>query len=293
MKLLFLNVFTLFTLFSYAQKGSTKLVSEYEDTLKIIAKKIMNEETEEARENANKAFLEIFTEVLQYEKSFKYPFDSLKTVSNIFAPDNSFRIFTWQLKKKNNSYHYYGIIHYHNKNKKKYELIQLEDNSNNIRNVEKTKLDAKNWYGCIYYDIIHIKKKGRIFYTLLGLDMHNPYSTKKVIDIMQFSGKNKVEFGLPIFKNNQEQEIVREIMEYDAKTSISLRYEEKEKRIIFNNLVPARKDLEGLEEYYIPDGTFNAYVYKKDKWWLKEDVDIRNKANIIKSRKLKQGLIPK
>ena len=38
MKLLFLNVFTLFALFSYAQKGSTKLVSEYEDTLKIIAK---------------------------------------------------------------------------------------------------------------------------------------------------------------------------------------------------------------------------------------------------------------
>ena len=180
-----------------------------------------------------------------------------------------------------------------NKEKKKYEIIRLEDNSNNIRDIKKVKLDANNWYGCIYYDIIYIKKKGRIFYTLLGLDMNNSYSTKKIIDIMQFSGKSKVEFGLPIFKNNKNEKILREIFEYDAKTSISLRYDKKKKQIIFSNLVPARKDLEGLEEYYIPDGTFNTYIYVNNKWLLKEDVDIRDKANTIRSRKLKQGLIPR
>ena len=127
-KILFINIFILFFISSSAQKGNNKLIAEYEDTLKVMAHLIMNGETEEKKILANNAFIQSLTEVLQYEKAFKFPFDSLPTIARLASPDNTFRIFNWLLKKDNGSYDYYGIVHYHNKSRKRYEVIPLIDN---------------------------------------------------------------------------------------------------------------------------------------------------------------------
>ena len=293
MRKISLLLFILISLNSSAQKGNNNLFAQYEDTLKIMAHTIMNAETETEKRLANTAFITNLTEVLQYEKSFKFPFDSLPTIARILSPDNTFRIFNWLLKKDNGAYEYYAIVHYHNKKRKRYEIIPLVDNSANIRNAEQEDLDAKNWYGGIYYQIAYIKKMGRKYYTLLAWDGNDGYSTKKIIDVLYFSGKNKIKFGLPIFKKNKKESQKRVIIEYDAKTSVSVRYQEKEKRIVFNHLVPPKKDLEGLEEYYIPEGTFNSYQYNKGKWLLEEDIDIRNQQKVKRIKKPKRGLVPR
>ena len=293
MKKICFLVFTLHSLSSFAQKGNNNLFAEYEDTLKVMAHTIMNAETEAEKRLANTAFITNLNEVLQYEKSFKFPFDSLPTIARILSPDNTFRIFNWLLKKDNGAYEYYAIVHYHNIKRKRYEIIPLVDNSANIRNAEQEDLDAKNWYGGIYYQIAYIKKIGRKYYTLLAWDGNDGYSTKKIIDVLYFSGKNKIKFGLPIFKKNKKESQKRVIIEYDTKTSVSVRYQEKEKRIVFNHLVPPKKDLEGLEEYYIPEGTFNSYQYNKGKWLLEEDVDIRNQQKVKRIKKPKRGLVPR
>ena len=293
MKKICFLLFTLHSLSSFAQKGNNNLFAEYEDTLKVIAHAIMNAETEAEKRLANTAFITNLTEVLQYEKSFKFPFDSLPTIARILSPDNTFRIFNWLLKKDNGAYEYYAIVHYHNIKRKRYEIIPLVDNSANIRNVEQEDLDAKNWYGGIYYQIAYIKKIGRKYYTLLAWDGNDGYSTKKIIDVLYFSGKNKIKFGLPIFKKNKKESQKRVVIEYDAKTSVSVRYQQKEQRIVFNHLVPPKKDLEGLEEYYIPEGTFNSYQYNKGKWLLKEDIDIRNQEKVKRIKKPKRGLVPR
>jgi len=293
MRKICLFLFTLISLTSFAQKGNNTLIAEYEDTLKVMAHTIMNAETEAEKRLANTAFISNLTEVLQYEKSFKFPFDSLVTIARLSPPDASFRIFNWLLKKDNGAYEYFGIVHYHNKKRKRYEIITLMDNSANIRNPEHADLDATNWYGGLYYQIAYIKKAGRKFYTLLSWDGNDGYSTKKIIDAMYFSGKNKIKFGLPIFKQNKKESQKRVILEYDSKTSISVKYHSKEEKIVFNHLVPPNKDLEGLEEYYIPEGTFNAYQYKRGKWWLQQDIDIRNQQKIKRIKKPKRGLVPR
>jgi hypothetical protein len=292
-KTILINILALFCISSFAQKGNNKLIAEYEDTLKVMAHHIMNAETEAEKRIANTAFITNLTEVLQYEKSFKFPFDSLVTVARISSTDNTFRIFNWLLKKDNGNYEYFGIVHFHNKRRKRYEIITLVDNSANIRNAEQEDLDAKNWYGGLYYQIAYIKKAGRKYYTLLAWDGNDGYSTKKIMDVMYFSGKNKIKFGLPIFKQNKKESKKRVILEYDSKTSISVKYHSKEQRIVFNHLVPPRKDLTGLKEYYIPEGTFNAYQYKKGKWWLEQDVDIRNQQKTKRVKKPKRGLVPR
>ncbi len=293
MQYLYILFFTLLSLNVFSQKGNYKLITEYEDTLKVIAHIIMNAESEEEKRLANDAFIKNLTEVLQHKKAFKFPFDSLVTIARVTPADDSFRIFNWLLKKDNGTYEYFAIIHHHNKKRKRYELIQLTDNSANIRNAEQADLDATNWYGGLIYDIIYIKKSGRKYYTILSYDLNDKYSQKKIIDVMYFSGKNKIKFGLPIFKTSKKKSQKRVILEYESKTSISVKYHEKRKQIIFNNLIPIRKDLHGLYEYYIPDGTFNAYNYKSGKWWLQQDVDIRNTQKAPKIRKPKRGLIPR
>jgi hypothetical protein len=291
MKYIVVILFVIISFNSYSQKGNNKLIAEYEDTLKVIAHKIMNAESEEQRRLANNAFITNLNQALQYEKSFTFPFDSLVTISRIKSPDNIFRIFNWLLRKDNGTYEYYGIVHYHNKRRKRYDLIALTDNSANIRNPEHADLDAANWYGGLIYDIAYIKKTGVKYYTTLSYDLNDSYSRKKILDVMYFSGKNKIKFGLPIFKKSKTVSQKRVILEYDSKTSISVKYHKEKKQIIFDNLVPTRKDLEGLYEYYIPEGTFNAYNYKNGKWWLEEDVDIRNTQKIPKIKAPKRGLI--
>ncbi len=292
MQKFYILIFTLISINSFSQKGNYKLFAEYEDTLKVMAHIIMNGEDEEKKRLANQAFINSLTEVLQYEKSYNYPFDSLITISRINSPDKTFRIFNWLLKKNNNAYEYYAIVHYHNKKRKRYELIKLTDNSSNIRNPEQANLDAKNWYGGLIYDIAFIKKNGTKNYILLSYDLNDNYSRKKIIDVMYFSGKNKIKFGLPIFKKSKEQSQYRVILEYNSRTMISVKYNAKDQRIIFDHLVPTRKDLEGLYEYYIPDGTFNSYNYKNGRWWFDEDVDVRNTQKISKYKNPSRGLIP-
>jgi hypothetical protein len=179
------------------------------------------------------------------------------------------------------------------KKQKKYELISLTDNSTNIRNPEHADLDAKNWYGALIYDIIYIKKTGRRYYTILSYDLNNKYSRKKIIDVMYFSGNNKIKFGLPIFKKSKNESQKRVVLQYNSRTLISVKYHKKEKQIVFDHLVPSSTDLKGLYQYYIPEGTFNAYTYKNGKWWLEEDIDIRNRQRAPRIKNPAKGLIPK
>ncbi|HIE73720.1 MAG TPA: hypothetical protein EYQ06_05565 [Flavobacteriales bacterium] len=291
-KIFFLTLFSILTISVFSQKVSKQLIAEYEDTLKVMAHTIMNGENQTVKTEANNAFIFTLQEVLQFERSFNYPFDSLKTISIKTSSDSKVRIYTWLLKKDNGSYQYFGFVHYKNKSKKRYEIITLNDNSENIRRPENEQLDNNNWYGALYYDIIYIKKKGRKYYTLLGWDGNNDISTKKIIDVMYFSGREKIKFGASIFKKGKTT-TKRFIIEYNATSTISVRYEEKEKRIVFDHLIPMRKDLEGLHEYYIPDGTYNALKYTNGKWELKNDVAANNPSSKNPAReKPKMGITP-
>ncbi len=291
-KIFFLTLFSILTISVFSQKVSKQLIAEYEDTLKVMAHTIMNGENQTVKTEANNAFIFTLQEVLQFERSFNYPFDSLKTISIKTSSDGKVRIYTWLLKKDNGSYQYFGFVHYKNKSKKRYEIITLNDNSENIRRPENEQFDNNNWYGALYYDIIYIKKKGRKYYTLLGWDGNNDISTKKIIDVMYFSGREKIKFGASIFKKGKTT-TKRFIIEYNATSTISVRYEEKEKRIVFDHLIPMRKDLEGLHEYYIPDGTYNALKYTNGKWELKNDVAANNPSSKNPAReKPKMGITP-
>jgi hypothetical protein len=67
------------------------------------------------------------------------------------------------------------------------------------------------------------------------------------------------------------------MFEYATEVSMSLKYNEERKQIIYSHLAPNSIDptLEGQFQYYGPDGSFDALTLKKGKWYQETDIDIR------------------
>jgi len=280
-------LFSVVSSFIYSQDISEKVITEYEDTLKIIAHKVMNGETQEERKIANTAFISEFTEVIQYPNSYNYPFDSLVTISKLSPSDNSFRLFNWILKNDDGTYEYFAYIILKNEQDELNTIIKLVDNKTNDLS-ENSVLNQDMWYGALYYNLISPKKKNNDYYTLLAWDGGKPNSIVKIIDVLQIKN-DSVFFGKDIFINEKEKKN-RVIIQYNANTSASVRYDEKQNRIVLDNLIPLKENQEGFDQFYVPDGSYDSYNYKNGKWIFKEDVDVRSKTNLPKITKNKKGL---
>ena len=258
----------------YSQNISNKALLEYEDTISQIAFQVMNAKTEDERYRASNGMMQELKEVLKYPASYTYPFTKLETLSILSPEDKSFRLFNWILKKENGEYLYFAIIIKPPKKNNKFNtLVILNDRSNSIKNPEKTILNQNNWYGALYYEIIPMKGKNNKNYTLLGWDGNNNSTTKKIIEIINIS-ENEIKFGKEIFHKNKEQ-LARVILEYDNNTSISLKYDIKKKRIIFNHLVSINNKKQDINIFSIPDGTYDCYNLKNNIWKFESDIDIR------------------
>ena len=274
----------------FSQNISQNVIIEYEDTLCVIADIIMNGETKKIRTEANIGFISELKEVLKYPKSYHHPFNKLISISKLQANDNSFRIFSWILKKEDGTYHYFNWVVLEAENKdKENTIIELKDNGNLI-NIENEILNKDNWYGALIYKIISPKKKNNKYYTILSWDGSNPLFTTKTIDVITIKNK-EVFLGKEIFING-ESSSKRVIYQYNTNSSASVNYDLEKKRIIIDHLVPLKENQEGFNQFYVSDGSYDCYQYKNGKWFFKEDIDARTKSTLpsIKKEKGSKGL---
>lgn len=258
-------------------QSTNDILTAYEDTLKKLAPKILNSKEDREKYHANEIFTETLEKALNIENSFEYPFDSLITIARLPAPDKSFRIFNWNLPRNDGTFEYFGFVQAYHKKSKTYKLYRLTDRLPQITSPEDQILAHDEWYGAHYYKIILKKQKGKKYYTLLGWDGNDRLTTRKIIDILYFPRGSRPKFGTPIFNMGKSVK-KRVIFEYSAQVTMSLRYDEDKKLIIFDHLSPSNPSLEGQYQYYGPDGSYDALKFKKGKWILLEDFDARNKG---------------
>jgi hypothetical protein len=181
---------------SFAQdigRAELKLMVQKEDSLKEYAVKIIQGIDAEKRFNADSVFTRILVRALKTKNSFHYPFDSLQTVSVLYAPDSAFRIFTWQLVINENVIRQHGAIQMktYDGSLKLYPLIDKSDVTGNIAD---TIGNNYGWIGAIYYKIIVKKSGNQKYYTLLGFDENNIRSSRKIIEVMSFMNDEPI-FG--------------------------------------------------------------------------------------------------
>jgi hypothetical protein len=264
---------------SISQEGTydNNLV-DAEDSLKYYLDSVRTTKVEKNKYYWNNKFRTKLERTLVLKGAFEYPFDKLKTVGKLVSPDKFFRIFNWNVENIDLTQNYFGYILV--PTNKKDKVIELADRSAAIDKPESQSLDNKRWYGCLYYKIIVMESKGRNEYTMLGFDMNNRATKKRIIEVMSLNG-NKANFGSGIFDFDDKTLRKRVVFEYSAEVQMALRYEENNTRIVFDHLSPDNKDAEGIYEYYFPDGSYDALVLEDGRWKFLSDVDVRGEKTEI------------
>src|SRR5271165_3892671 len=215
------------------ESSGIKQLKIYEDSLKDLGKKFINDENDLERKNANYAFIKTLVSALKIPNSFLYPFDSVKSVNITTSPDKKFRIFSWPIVNEDGSYRFYGTIQINTGGN--LLMFPLTDYSPIIKNPEDTITDNRSWYGAEYYKIVPVYAP-KPYYVLLGWKGNTVKSTKKVIEVLSFKDDKPV-LGLPVFDQNGKIHD-RVVFEYTRQASMLLRYVPEQKLIVFDHLAP-------------------------------------------------------
>lgn len=250
---------------TYARK---KEFRKQEDSLKVFAYEIINGESAAGRFRSDSQFIRSLVRTLKLPFSFYYPFDSLQTISHLYAPDSSFRIFTWQYKKDDYLFLQEGAIQIKQADGS-LKLFPLFDVSMFTGKPLDSVRSRRNWIGAIYYKIIEKSWKGQNYYTLLGFDDYSQTSNKKWMEVLTFNPQGEPEFGGPYFSFTDDS--VRRPMqyrfniEYKKEAATRFNYDPEMDMVVYDHLV-AEGDEPEKKDTYIPDGDFEAFQWKDGHW---------------------------
>ena len=248
----------------------------FQDSLKQISYKMVNDSIEPERYNASFKLIKTLVSALKIPYSFNFPFDSLKSISIQSSSDKRFRIFGWHVMNNDGSYRYYGTIQM-NKPDGKLELFPLIDYTSVFKNPSDSATTHDQWFGAQYYKIISVLNNVPIpYYVLLGWKGNTIKSTKKIIEILYFKD-DKAHFGMPVFDGDPDNlKKKRIIFEYDRRASMFLNYEPTTNTIVFDHLAPPDPQLKGKFELYGPDFSYDGFKLVNGRWKFITDLELKN-----------------
>lgn len=255
---------------AFAQRISNsdlKMLEQKEDTLKLYADKIITGQSVSIRFTNDSLFTRAFVKALKTPYSFYFPFDSLQTISKLYAPDSSFRIFTWQMVVSDNLTRQHGAIQMKTADGS-LKIFPLIDKSDVTANITDTAANNKGWIGAVYYRIIEKKSSNQNYYTLLGYDENNLKSNRKIIEVLSFANDEPM-FGGRFFSYEEDSAFKsstsRYVMEYKKTAGARLTFDEDLDMIILEHL--ESETGEPLKKWtYIPDGDYEGFKWKNGKW---------------------------
>jgi hypothetical protein len=251
-------------------KADRKLFLVKEDSLKIFADSMINAEAAGKRFLADSQFVRTFVRTLKTNNSFSFYFDSLPTVSKLYPPDSSFRIFTWQLKKDDYMYYQKGAIQMKTADGS-LKLFPLFDASMFTAKPLDSVRTRKNWIGAIYYRIIEKTFNGKNYYTLLGFDDYSVSSNRKWMEVMSFDDQTgEPVFGGPMISFKDDTSKVKPVLnrfdiEYKKEARTQFNYNPELDMIIYDHLISETEE-PGKKDTYIPDGDFEGFKWENGQW---------------------------
>lgn len=268
--LFFLFTFLLLGSLTQAQKITAtdlKLLRHKEDTLKALSKDLLTDSLTAGRMRSDSMFIKVLVRSLQVKNSFYYPFDSVKGISKLYAPDSTFKIFTWQINFDESYSRQRGAIQYRTPDGS-LRLIPLRDFSEFTTDPLDSMRTKDNWIGAVYYGITETKYNGKDYYTLFGYDENSVRSNKKWIDVLSFDNRNMPVFGGQF---SFEEDSVRKptqnrySIEYKKEAATTMNFDPELNLILVDHLI-SESDEPDLLYTYIPDGDYEGFKWKQGKW---------------------------
>jgi hypothetical protein len=254
----------------HAQKISvsdSKVLKQKEDSLKRLAKNLIVDSLTGARMRNDSLFIRTLVRSLQVKNSFYYPFDSVLGVSKLYAPDSTFRIFSWSLSYDDFYSRQRAAIQYRTPDGS-LKLVPLTDYSEFTTAPTDSIRSKENWIGAVYYNIIKTEYNGKKYYTLFGFDDNSLRSSKKWIDVLTFDNRNLPVFGGNFsFENDTAKRSPQKrfYIEYKKEASTLVNYAPEMNMILVDHLISESQE-DDKPYTLIPDGDYEGFEWKNGKW---------------------------
>jgi len=245
-----------------------KKLAAKEDSLKNYSFGLNTDSVTANRMIYDSLFTRTLVRALQVKNSFYYSFDSVLGISKLYAPDTSFRIFTWTLDYDDNYSRQKGAIQYRTADGS-LKLYALRDNSEFTGDADDSIRNKNTWIGAVYYNIIKTQFKGKNYYTLFGFDNNNAMSSMKWIDVLTFDAKNEPVFGGPFFSYAKDSipkpTRYRFSIEFKKDTRVLVNYIDDLDMILVDHLI-SETDEPDHKWTYVPDGDNEGFKWENGKW---------------------------
>jgi len=248
--------------------------------LSQLGDSLLKSTSDDVRVNSHNFFSNLFDSILRSPEGAALSFYQVPALSILKSDDNKVRVFNWMLisQQQNNS-SFFGYVEVSDLKKKSRKIHHLNESkySNNTE-VELMRLDTANWLGCVYYKLIHKNYHNADYYILLGWAPQSTLTTRKIIEPLVISSA-KISFGSPILKTGGKPKM-RMIFEYNSQSAMTLRYDDSNDRILFDNLSPSDPNPEAKSNYslYGPDFSYNELKFDKGAWKMTKNVDVKNQG---------------
>jgi len=245
-----------------------KKLAAKEDTLQEYSRYLVTDTLTEDRMYSDSIFTRALVRALQIRNSFYYPFDSVLGISKLYAPDTSFRIFTWNIQYDEYYSRQKGAIQMRTADGS-LKLFPLRDVSEFTDKPDDSLRNRLNWIGAVYYNMVKTTYNGKNYYTLFGLDPNSAMSTKKWVDVLSFNERKEPVFGGQLFTYNMDvpkrSPQQRLMLEYKKGARVLMNYIDDLKMILVDHLISETDEPDHLWTY-VPDGDNEAYKWENGKW---------------------------
>lgn len=266
-------------------KDKSKLspIQIIEDSLVYYSDSMYYSSFPENKVEACYQFIRLIKGALNTPNSFSYPFDKLKErIAILQAPDNSFRIYNWEIIKSDVEKRYYAAMQL--SNGKFIPLIDVSDQI--IRGLEDSVLMNNRWAGALYYNIVQKQVGNDQIYFLFGWNGASMNSEKKIVEPFGFNSQGQAVFGAPLFEIMDRGKRLapnRFILEYQKGAKLSMNFDKETEQIIFDHCESQIGD-PNKKFTYVPDGTYDGLRWDGRRWIMSE--------NIVQISILEQGNAP-
>lgn len=247
--------------------GDLKTLTQKEDSLKRLAKNLIVDSLTAGRMRNDSLFVRTLVRALQVKNSFYYPFDSVQGISKLYAPDSTFRIFSWSLSYDDFYSRQRAAIQFKTPDGS-LKLVPLRDFSEFTANPTDSIRNKDTWIGAVYYNIIKTQYSGKNYYTLFGFDDNNVRSNKKWIDVLSFDNRNMPVFGgtFSFEKDSVKRPVIkRYYIEYKKEASALVNYDPDLKMILVDHLISESEEPD--KPYtFVPDGDYEGFQWQNGRW---------------------------
>ena len=257
----------------YSQSAELIFIQQKEIELQKLFDSLSITKIDSIKLNINETIKENLSDIFRNQESYEYPFSKIKYLGKTLSDDGFLRVYNWNIPMSDFTNKCFGFVQF--KDKKLFRTEFLDDKFTEIENPERANLSPENWYGALYYQAIASDYKRTRYYVLLGWRGKNEFISQKVVDALEIDKNGEMKFNSPVFRAGNDKK-KRLIFEFSSRVSMSLRYDEIYKMIVYDHLSPAKPMYTGQKQYYGPDFSYDGLEYEKGKWTELIDIDIKS-----------------